>query len=250
MIPDPLDTFRRAAAGALARMERRFVEQALALPGMVVDKAAGAARDAVVGTAQQMLATMQLLVRLPHHLADMLADSWRGPDARVLTARERLTIADVYGYRARPDLLRIVNGPGLSSIPRAAFRNGNPAITIGNTIYLRPESKWPKHDLTTTRDGSGTELLMHEVMHTIQYRELGYQLFLSRYGVDMTTVRGNADEMYRYDKRRRSFDDEMIEGQAEIVGNYHRLRHSKDPKDAMKRADLQRRLKGTGIYGL
>ncbi|OWK30495.1 DUF4157 domain-containing protein [Sphingomonas mucosissima] len=250
MIPDPLDSFRRAAAGVLARMERAFVERALALPGVVLGKAANSVRDAVASEAQQALAAAEMLARLPHHLADMLADSWRGRGARPLTPRERLTTADVFGYRARPDLLRIVNGPGLSSIPRAAFSNRNPAITIGNTIYLNPASKWPARDLTTSRDGSGTELLMHEVMHTIQYRELGYSRFLARYGADMAAAKGDANEMYRYQKRGRPFDREMLEGQAQMVGNYQRLKDSTDPKDQTRRADLRRRLKGTGLHGL
>lgn len=63
-------------------------------------------------------------------------------------------------------------------------------------------------------------------------------------------MKGDAGELYRYDKRRRSFDKEMLEGQAEMVGNYHVLRNSTDPREQAKRADLRRRLRGTGIYGL
>lgn len=55
---------------------------------------------------------MAVLARLPHYLTDMLADSWRGPDARVLTAGERLAIADVFGVRGHPELLRVVDGAG------------------------------------------------------------------------------------------------------------------------------------------
>lgn len=56
--------------------------------------------------------------------------------------------------------------------------------------------------------------------------------------------------MYRYYKRGRRFDAEMLEGQAEMVGDYHGLRNSTDPKLQTRRIDLRRRLKGTGIYGL
>ncbi|MDJ0278171.1 DUF4157 domain-containing protein [Sphingomonas sp. 2R-10] len=246
---DPLEEFRRAAAGVLARMERRFVESALALPGYVFDKAADATRKMVVNEVQQRLDAAKMLSRLPHHLADMLADSWRGPGARMLTARERLLIVDVYGHRARPDLIRIVDGPGLSEIPRIAFRNNNGAITIGNTIYLNPARKYPTQDLTSKK-GEGTELLIHEVMHTIQYRELGYARFLTRYGNDMATVKGDANEMYNYFKRRRTFGNEMLEGQAEMVGRYQELRDVPNPKLDGVRDDLRRRLKGTGLHGL
>ncbi len=111
MIPDPLEAFRRATAATLARMEQAFVERALTLPGLLAGEVVNGARRAVTNTAQLALDAVQMLVRLPHHLADMLADSWRGPDARALTVRERLAIADAYGYRARPDLLRIVTDP-------------------------------------------------------------------------------------------------------------------------------------------
>lgn len=66
----------------------------------------------------------------------------------------------------------------------------------------------------------------------------------------MAAVKGDANEMYRYYKRGRSFDKEMLGGQAEMVGNYHGLRNSTDPKLQARRTDLRRRLKGTGIYGL
>ena len=48
----------------------------------------------------------------------------------------------------------------------------------------------------------------------------------------------------------RGFDAEMLEGQAEMVGDYHSLRSSADPAEQVGRADVRRRLKGTGIYGL
>ncbi len=204
----------------------------------------------MIDDVQRAAAAVVVLRQLPHHLADMLADSWRGPSARVLTANERLAIADVFGVRARPELLRIVDGAGQCAIAAAAFRNGNPAITVGNTIYLNPVSKWPVRDLAGDDTGDDLELLMHEVTHTIQYRELGFAVFLARYGSDMAAVRGDANEMYRYWRRSRPFDREMLEGQAEMVGNYTTLRHVRDPKLQPRQADLRRRLRGTGYHGL
>lgn len=90
---------------------------------------------------------------------------------------------------------------------------------------------------------------MHEVTHTIQYRELGHGVFLTRYAADMAAVRGDANEMYRYGNRRRPFAREMLEGQAGMVGNYTTLRRARDPKLATRRADLQRRLRGTDFHG-
>lgn len=73
---------------------------------------------------------------------------------------------------------------------------------------------------------------------------------LTRYTRDMREVRGDANEMYRYWKRRRPFGDEMLEGQAEIVGNYTRLHNSRDPKLQARLNSLRRQLTGTGIDGL
>ena len=121
---------------------------------------------------------------------------------------------------------------------------------MGSTIYLNPTSKWPTRDLASDNSGDDLELLMHETTHTVQYRELGYAVFLAHYGSDMAAVRGDAREMYRYWNRHRPFGREMIEGQAEMVGNYTTLRRARDPKLQPRRADLQRRLEGTGYHGL
>ena len=250
MDPNPYQAFRRAAASALARMSAALVEEALSLPAALADRTGRAVGARVISEVQRRTAAIKMLIDLPHHLADMLADSWRGPDARALTAREHLAISDGFGARAHSDLIRIVPGPGLSAIAAKAFENGNPAITLGNTIYLNPAAKWPVYDLTTGRDGESLALLMHEVMHVIQYRELGYARFLRRYGMDMATVKGDANEMYRYAKRNRSFKDEMIEGQAEMVGDYTTLRATKDPKLQPRRDDVRRRLKGSRFHGL
>lgn len=250
MIPDPFEHFRRAAALYLAQVEAELVERALSLPEEIARRAIGAATGAVVTEVQRVEAGIALLSRLPHHLADLLADSWRGFSARPLTARERLAIVDMFGYRARPELLRIVNGHGLCAIAWTAFRNGNPAITVGNTIYLNPAAKWPVRDLTVGKNGDSLELLIHETTHTIQYRELGYARFLARYTRDMRQVRGDANEMYRYWKRRRTFGDEMLEAQAQMVGNYSRLRDNFDPKLQARRDSLRRRLAGSGVDGL
>ena len=105
-------------------------------------------------------------------------------------------------------------------------------------------------DLTAARDGSGLELLIHETVHTIQYRELGYAQFLAHYALDMRQVHGDDDEMYRYWKRRRTFANEMLEGQAQIVGHYLRVRDSQDPRLQARLNSLRRRMAGSGFDGL
>lgn len=56
--------------------------------------------------------------------------------------------------------------------------------------------------------------------------------------------------MYRDPKCGCRFDKEMLEEQAEMVGNYHALQNNADPRLQARRADLRRRLKGRGSYGL
>ena len=60
-----------------------------------------------------------------------------GPSARPLTQYETRLIVDAFGQRVPPHAGRIVPGPGLSYFVKMAFINGNPAIMIGNTIYLK-----------------------------------------------------------------------------------------------------------------
>ena len=63
-------------------------------------------------------------------------------------------------------------------------------------------------------------------------------------------VHGDDGEMYRYWKRRRSFADETLEGQAEMLGNYSSVRDSRNPALTAKRNSLRRRLAGSGVDGL
>ncbi|WP_334656778.1 hypothetical protein [Sphingomonas panaciterrae] len=53
--------------------------------------------------------------------------------------------------------------------------------------------------------------------------------------------------MDRNRKRRCRFDKEMLEGQAEMVGNYHGLQNNAGPRLQARRVDLRRRLKGRGF---
>ncbi|MDV3459268.1 DUF4157 domain-containing protein [Sphingomonas sp. HF-S4] len=184
---------------------------------------------------------------LPHKAADALADSMRGDKARTLTPAERTAIAAAYGDRVDLDKVRIVDGPGDSPAAHAAFKiGGNPAITIGNTIYL--DSAHYSGDLG--QPGAERALLIHEFSHVVQYKELGYGSFASKYANDLKEHDFDRNEVYRYDQRDTTYAQETIEGQAEMVGDYARLRGSTLPQDQATIRDLEQRLAGTGIYGL
>lgn len=184
---------------------------------------------------------------LPHKAADALADSMRGDKARMLTPAERSAIAAAYGDRVDLDKVRIIDGPGDSPAAHAAFKiGGNPAITIGNTIYL--DSAHYSGDLG--QPGAERALLIHEFSHVVQYKELGYGSFASKYANDLKEHDFDRNEVYRYDQRDTTYAQETIEGQAEMVGDYARLRGSTLPQDQATIRDLEQRLAGTGIYGL
>ncbi|PCD02026.1 hypothetical protein COC42_11105 [Sphingomonas spermidinifaciens] len=186
------------------------------------------------------------LAELPHEVADRLADSMRGDKARELTPAEQAFVEQAFGDRIDLSEVRFVDGPGNSPIARAAFANGNPAITVGDTVYFKPG-----HFSTDfTASAEDRKLLNHELTHVLQYETLGYGSFTARYAREFAEAGGDADKMYDYASRDTVFDTETLEGQAQMVGDYAQIRHSTNPARQAKIADLERRLEGTGIYGL
>lgn len=186
------------------------------------------------------------LKSLPHEVADKLADSMRGDQARVLTGPERAAAREAFGNRVNLDDVRFVDGPGNSPIARAAFAKGNPAITIGNTVYFKPGEY--SANFAATSDGRDT--LVHELTHVVQYKEMGYGSFGAKYAADLARVGGDPDELYDYKSRDTTYATETLEGQAQMVGDYAQIRHSTEARYQEQKADLERRLAGTGIYGL
>lgn len=184
---------------------------------------------------------------MPNTLANKMVDQDRGRFQRPLTSGEKQAVVEAFGYEVAPDAVRVVDGPGLSPIARCAFKiGGNPAITVGNTIFVR-------HDLYVidmTRQPDHFDRLLHEYTHVIQYYRLGFGTFLGRYTSNSARYPLDRSKAYKYEERKTSFDQETIEGQAEMVGNYARLKRFGNPVDKDKVADIARRLKGTGIYDL
>ncbi len=117
-----------------------------------------------------------------------------GPSARPLTRDETRLIVDAFGQRVPPHVGRIVPSPGLSYFAEMAFMNGNPAIMIGNTIYLQKGSP----DVTTS--DSGIELLLHESTHVILCATLGIDVSGRRYASEWRALGYDADQLYAYRK--------------------------------------------------
>lgn len=228
-------------------------QAANALLDRVVGATADAARSVIVTARRNLFQRaedlMALLGQVPHKAADIIADGFRGGAARLLTTGERHLVVEAFGYRVDPALVRIVRGAGRSPVAEVAFLHGNPAITIGNTVYVSTETydRYHAEDLSVSDRGIG--LLIHEFTHVTQYASLGYARFARRYASDLRAHHYDPDELYDYPSRNLDFAHETLEGEAQIVGDYAEKRNS---RVAVSRALAERarlKLRGTGIYG-
>ncbi|WP_156309854.1 DUF4157 domain-containing protein, partial [Novosphingobium sp. AAP93] len=185
------------------------------------------------------------LRNLPSNAANALADSMRGPNARELTSGEYKLIRDAFGREIDLSDVRIVNGPGYNPDALTAFNlGGNPAITEGNTVYI---GKNYLNDFSSSR--AGIETLLHEFTHVLQYQTLGFSGFGAKYAVDLKNNGFDRNKVYDYQSRSTTFRTETLEGQAQMVGDYARLRAGNVPSSAPAMQSLARRLQGSGIYG-
>ena len=126
-----------------------------------------------------------------------------------------------------------------------AFLNGNPAITLGNSMYFVP-SRW-KANFASPR--IGIPLLLHEFTHVIQWDRLGHAAFLRRYMREKRAA-GGAPATYEYTNRQTDFGHEMLEGQAQMIEDQAGFRLGIPRGQKSRAADLKRRLAGSGVYGL
>lgn len=237
-LPDPLAAIR----AMIAQGEQALFDRVVGGIGSAAGSAVGTMRRNLFQRADDL---KKLLVSVPHRAANAVADLDRGPHARRVTAGEAALVRQAYGSRVDPGEVRIVDGAGWSAIAAVAFLHGNPAITVGNTIYMRHDHYRP--DLTTRTDDVNT--LIHEFMHVIQYKELGFVHFGARYLTELKASGGDPNKLYDYKHRHLDFARETLEGQAAIVGDYAGDRVSPKLADQQAGARLQPRLHGTGIYG-
>ena len=160
---------------------------------------------------------------------------------RKLTAGEIALARTAFGDKIEYGKVRLSDGPGANPMAHMAFAKGNPAITIGNTVYF-------KRDFCrdfSVRGENGTTF-MHEMAHVWQYRTLGMAAFYVRYGADLARAGFNPDKMYDYGNVT-DFDNAMLEAQAQMVGHYYK---AKAERDSQRTAELTTKLTGSGLYGL
>ncbi|HEX8571609.1 MAG TPA: DUF4157 domain-containing protein [Allosphingosinicella sp.] len=160
---------------------------------------------------------------------------------RKLTAGEIELARTAFDDKIEYDKVRLSDGPGTNPMAHMAFAKGNPAITIGNTIYFK------KHFCPdfSVRGENGTSF-MHEMAHVWQYRTLGMPAFYMRYAAEVAQAGLNPDKMYDY-KDVTNFDDAMLEAQAQMVGHYYK---AKAEGNASKTAELAKKLAGSGLFRL
>jgi hypothetical protein len=241
-LPDPFDFARRALSRAVAAALDRAI-------AAVQRSAANAVNNRVRTLAQNIEYVTAVLGRLPHGTANVVADSFRGLFMRSLSPGETALVTDAFGSQpVTPRQVRIVPGPGNQPLAAAAFLNGNPAITIGNTIYIKPSVYRERGGKDWSANPEGVEMLLHEYTHVVQYARLGFAAFGARYAREFRESDGDANKMYDYGSRNRSYDQEMLEGQAAIVGDYGRqMALPPERRTPALIKQLRDKLRGTGI---
>ncbi len=244
----------RTLAGLGSSPAAQFLGPALGmprgLPGIDLnpfDDIANAAKSAFEGLKEIGGDIKDSLAALPSSAANAVADSMRGPHARKLTPGEEAKLREVFGDSIDLSNVRIVDGPGYNGDAWAAFNiGGNPAITEGNTVYIRSDHF--QKDFSTSPEG--IELLVHEFTHVRQYQQMGFGSFFAKYGADLVKI-GDRNKVYDYQSRPdTTFATETIEGQAQMVGDYARYKAGGNNLTPDQVKDIERRLKGTGIFGL
>lgn len=163
---------------------------------------------------------------------------------RGLTAGEIALGRAAFGERVPLERVTFVDGPAGNPIARAAFRNGNGAITLRRTIYFAPAYYQP--DFSAGK-AEAIGLFVHELAHVWQYETLGTGRFLVRYVREYAACGFKAWRMYEYDHGVTPFRGARLEAQAEMAGNYAQARAD---GDAAKMAVFAKNLQGSGFFGL
>lgn len=163
-LPEPLRELAERGVGQL--LEQGLTPLAQGVVARQLDNLgslAASARDTVGDWAGKV---RDQLGSLPNSAANALADSMRGSSARTLTAGETTALRSAFGRDIDLSNVRIVDGPGRNPDAWLAFNvGGNPAITEGNTVFMRSDHY--SGDLSKSAKGINT--LVHEFAHVNQY---------------------------------------------------------------------------------
>jgi len=161
---------------------------------------------------------------------------------RALTASEVALAREAFGSRIDYRKVKLSDGPGSNPLAHLAFAKGNPAITIGSTVYFKLD-----YCPDFAAAGRNRKCFIHEMTHVWQYQEMGMPSFFLRYGEDLLKARGRPDDMYNYAAGTARFDEAMIEAQAEMVCDYGEALWT---ANAARKALIAKNLAASGVYGL
>ena len=161
---------------------------------------------------------------------------------RALTPGEIDLTRTAFGDRVDYGRVTIVDGPAINFAAHFAFRRGNPAITLGSTIFFKHGAAADFAAQSADRNG-----FMHEMTHVWQFQRLGMTRFLLRYARELGRARGRPNLMYAYRPGETKFAGAMLEAQAQMVGDYAEALAG---QPSQRLALLARSLAGSGIYGL
>lgn len=162
---------------------------------------------------------------------------------RALNSGETALLKDAFGKSIDYHSIRVRAGAGANAAARAAFMNGNRAITLRRRIYFRTHYC----DDFTEAGVVAQALLHHEMTHVWQYAKLGVPGFLACYARDFVACRFSARAMYRYEEGKTPFAAAWLEAQAQMVGDYC---HARLTGDVSRQTRLATNLRGSGFYGL
>lgn len=243
-LPDPIQDLAEKGVSAVLQHGLAPVAQGVIAHGLDnLGSLASSARDTVSGWATTV---RDQLGALPNAAANALADSMRGPSARTLTVGETATLRSAFGNGIDLSDVRIVDGPGRNPDAWLAFNvGGNPAITEGNTVYIRSDHY--SGDLSSSPAGVNT--LVHEFAHVNQFQDMGFGSFFGKYAHDLTST-GDRNKVYDYASRDTVYRTETIEGQAAMLGDYAGYQAGERGLKPSEAQTLGTRLRGTGFFGL
>jgi hypothetical protein len=163
---------------------------------------------------------------------------------RALTTGEVALGREAFGDGLPYEKIRFVDGAAGNPIAKAAFRNGNSAITLRRTIYF--SRAYFAADFSAGKPAA-RGLFTHELTHVWQYERLGTAWFLLKYGIQFTRSGFNAPSMYDYEQGTTPFNRAKLEAQAEMVGHFAEARAE---GNAGKIALIVKNLAGSGIFEL
>ena len=163
---------------------------------------------------------------------------------RPLTNGEIALAREAFGDRVPYEKVRLVEGAAGNPFAKAAFRNGNTAITLRRTIHFNPA--FYLADFSAGKPAA-KGLMTHELTHVWQYQRLGTAWFFAIYGIQFARAGFKAWRMYEYEQGQTPFRRAQLEAQAEMVGNYA---EAKAEGDTARMALIARNLAGSGFFGL